>query len=75
MKLENGIGGVFSCPTTAVNTRETSATTIKSVNPVTMAIGKRVKRDFRLSLESFFKSLFVNSKVLLYILTCNHNLY
>ena len=45
IKSEKGIGGLFSWPTTAVNTLETKATTNRSINPVIMAIGKRVNKD------------------------------
>ena len=74
IRSEKGIGGLFSCPTTAVNTLETKATTRRSINPVIIAIGKRVNKDLLLFKESFFRSLLTNLNVLLDIVICNHNL-
>ena len=45
IRSEKGIGGLFSWPTTAVNTLETKATTRRSTHPVIIAIGKRVNKD------------------------------
>ena len=54
------MGGLFSCPTTAVNTLETKATTRRSINPVIIAIGKRVNKDFFVFEESFSRILLTN---------------
>ena len=45
IRSEKGIGGLFSWPTTAVKTLETKATTTRSINPVIIAIGRRVNKD------------------------------
>ena len=73
MRSEKGIGGLFSCPTTAVKTLETKSTTTRSINPVNIAIGKRVYKDLLVFKESFFTSLLTNLIVLLDISICNHN--